>query len=90
GAGIADTLRGTNAFSPIVMDMVDTGERTGNLDSMLLRMSTFYEDDSETRARQVAQIVSVILLLLVAVYVCVILVMAYTKLIGTEMSGGGD
>jgi len=91
GAGITDTLRDTQAFSPIVMDMVDTGERTGNLDNMLLRMSTFYEDEAETRARQVAQIFSVILLLLVAVYVCILLVMAYSNLVaGYGAAANGD
>ncbi len=97
GAGITDTLRGTQAFSPIVMDMVDTGERTGNLDSMLMRMSTFYEDEAETRARQVAQIFSVILLALVAIYVCIILIMFWQNYMsaagagaGVDSSTGGD
>lgn len=80
GAGIADTLSHTQAFSPIVMDMVDTGERTGNLDQMLLRMSSFYEDEAETRAKQVANIFSVILFLLVALYVCYIVFNFYSKI----------
>jgi len=90
GAGITDTLRRTDAFSPIVMDMVDTGERTGNLDSMLLRMSSFYEDEAETRARQVAQIFSTLLYLLVAAYVCFILFMAYSKLAGQYGAAAAD
>src|SRR5438105_1088062 len=65
GAGITDTLRNTSAFTPIVMDMVETGERTGNMDQMLLHMSGFYEDEAETRAKQIAQIFSTI------VYICV-------------------
>lgn len=80
GAGITDTLRGTAAFSPIVLDMVDTGERTGNVDQMLLRMSSFYEDEAETRAKQIAQIFSVVLLILVALYVLYVVFTFYSRL----------
>jgi type II secretory pathway component PulF len=90
GAGITDTLRGTQAFSPIVMDMVDTGEHTGNLDGMLLRMSNFYEDEAETRAKQVAQIFAVIMLVLTAIYVCYILVLAYSKLAANYGTAGSE
>lgn len=90
GAGITDTLRSTNAFSPIVMDMVDTGEHTGNLDLMLLKMSSFYEDEAETRAKQIAQIFSTILYVLVAVYVLYVLITFYTKLYAGVGAAGSD
>lgn len=83
GAGITDTLRHTDAFSPIVMDMVDTGERTGNMDQMLMRMSDFYEDEAKTRAQQIAHIFSVILYILVALYVLYVLYTFYSKLFGS-------
>lgn len=90
GDGITDTLRRTEAFSPIVMDMVDTGERTGNMDQMLLRMSNFYEDEAETRAKQIAQIFSVILLLIVAIYVLYLLITFYTRLFSSYGSAAGE
>ncbi|HVT13320.1 MAG TPA: type II secretion system F family protein [Fimbriimonadaceae bacterium] len=91
GDRISDTLKQTDAFSPIVMDMVDTGERTGNLDQMLLRMSNFYEDEAETRAKQVANIFSVILFILVALYVAYVVFNFYQKLFaGSGAALDGD
>ncbi|MBX7133476.1 MAG: type II secretion system F family protein [Fimbriimonadaceae bacterium] len=69
GAGIADTFRATGAFNPIVLDMVSTGERTGNLDHMLNKMSEFYEGEAETRSIQAAIFTGVVCLLFVACYV---------------------
>ena len=73
GESIGKTFRQTGAFSPIVLDMVDTGERTGNLDQMLGKMADFYEDESATRSTQTALVIGVLLGLLVAAYVLLIL-----------------
>ncbi len=78
GAGIADTFRGTEAFSPIVLDMVSTGETTGNLDQMLGKMSDFYEDEAATRSTQTAQVVGVLLGLLVAIYIGFVVITFWT------------
>jgi len=69
GMGVTETLRGTDAFSPIVIDMVATGETTGNLDQMLTKVSEFYEQEATTRATQTAQVVGVVLFLMVAIYI---------------------
>lgn len=69
GAGITETLRSTRAFSPIVLDMVGTGEQTGNLDQMLNRVAEFYEDEAATRSVKTGQVVGAVLTLLVAIYV---------------------
>jgi type IV pilus assembly protein PilC/MSHA biogenesis protein MshG len=69
GESIGATLRETGAFSPIVLDMVDTGERTGNLDQMLNKMADFYEDEAATRSTQTALMTGVLIGLLVAAYI---------------------
>jgi type II secretory pathway component PulF len=74
GAGIATTFAETGAFSPIVLDMVSTGERTGNLEEMLEKMSEFYEDEATTKATQVATWVGILLATCVAIYIGYIVV----------------
>jgi type II secretory pathway component PulF len=78
GAGLTETLRSTGAFSPIVMDMIDTGERTGNLDHMLNKMADFYEDEAATRSTQTGLVVGVVLGLAVAVYIGYVVISFYT------------
>ncbi|RYG49574.1 type II secretion system F family protein [bacterium] len=69
GDGITETFRETGAFNPLVIDMVGTGETTGNLDMMLQKMSDFYEDDAEAKAYKLGQFTGIVVGLCVAVYI---------------------
>ena len=89
GSGVTETFRDTQAFSPIVLDMVATGETTGNLDHMLTKMSEFYEDEAATRSAQTAQVVGVVLFLLVAIYIGYVVISFYTGNAASSFSGGG-
>ena len=48
GSGIHETFRATNAFTPIVLDMVGTGEKTGNMEQMVEKVADYYEGEAET------------------------------------------
>lgn len=69
GEGLAKTLQSSNAFNPVVMNMISTGEQTGDLDLMLGKMAEFYEREASTRSLQVGVATGVLALLVVAVYV---------------------
>lgn len=79
GAGITETLRETHAFSPIVLDMTQTGETTGNLDHMLTKLAEFYEDEGKTRSEQMGWIFGAVVLLGVSVYIGYIVVSFWTS-----------
>ncbi len=90
GAGIAETLRSTKAFSPIVLDMIQTGETTGNLDQMLGNVADFYQDEGKTRATQTGYVVGVLVALCVMVYIGYIIITFYMGYYGNMMSGIGE
>ena len=77
GAGITETLKSTGALSPIVIDMLSTGERTGNLDHMLNKMSDYYQDEAKTRSVQLGQFTGVAVLLFAAIYIGYIIITFY-------------
>lgn len=77
GVGITQAFAETRAFSPIVLDMISTGENTGNLDMMLEKMAEFYEDDSETRATASGHVLGVICLVVVGIYVGYVVINFY-------------
>lgn len=89
GHGLAQTYVETGAFSPIVLDMVQTGEQTGNIDMMLDKMADFYEDESETRSNASATILGVVCLLAVAIYVGVIVIRFYMGQVSGIMDAAG-
>jgi general secretion pathway protein F len=49
GESIAEPLKRSKAFPPMVTHMIAVGERTGQLEAMLENVSRAYESDVETR-----------------------------------------
>ena len=45
GRTIAEPLKGTDVFPPMVVQMVAVGEQTGALETMLNKIADFYEDE---------------------------------------------
>ncbi|HEY0866574.1 MAG TPA: type II secretion system F family protein [Fimbriimonas sp.] len=88
GGGVAASFRHTGAFTDIVMDMVSTGETTGNLDQMLGKVSEYYEDEAETRSKQFGQVIGVVVYLMVAGYILYIVLTFYTGYFGGMMKAG--
>jgi type II secretory pathway component PulF len=82
GAGITETLRSTGALSPIVIDMLSTGEMTGNLDQMLNKMSDYYQDEAKTRSIQLGHFMGVLVLLVVGIYIGFVVLSFYQNLGG--------
>ena len=48
GKTIADPLRETEVFPPMVTQMISVGEQTGALDTMLAKIADFYDDEVDT------------------------------------------
>lgn len=90
GVGVTETLSSTGAFSPLVLDMTRTGETTGNMDEMLLKVAEFYEEEGALKAQMAAKIIGVVCLLMVAVYVCFVLLTGYSAIFGGMMSAGSS
>ena len=45
GKTIAEPLKETEVFPPMVVQMIGVGEQTGALDTMLNKIADFYEDE---------------------------------------------
>lgn len=80
GVDITETMRSTQAFTPIVLDMMHTGETTGNLDTMLEKVSDYYEDEADVRAQQLGRILGVVAMVLVGIYVGYVVISFYVNL----------
>jgi type IV pilus assembly protein PilC len=48
GNTIAEPLRASGVFPPMVTQMIAVGETTGALDTMLSKIADFYEDEVDT------------------------------------------
>ncbi|MEO6710003.1 MAG: type II secretion system F family protein, partial [Planctomycetota bacterium] len=85
GEGIARPMGETGMFDDLVVNMVDVGEATGELDRMLLKVATAYEAQVDRRIEALFKIVEPVLLIVMAVVVGFIVVALFLPL--TEIMG---
>jgi len=48
GRTLAEPLRASSVFPPMVTQMINVGEQTGALDAMLSKIADFYDDEVDT------------------------------------------
>ncbi|MEQ1936193.1 MAG: type II secretion system F family protein, partial [Fimbriimonadaceae bacterium] len=82
GRGLTEVYAHTGVVDPVVLNMIHTGETTGDLDNMLERVAMFYEEDSEVRAKVMATVVGVAALACVGIYVAIVVIKFYTGYFG--------
>jgi len=69
GDSITRPLQETHVFEPMVTQMIAVGEETGSLDSMLIRMSDYYEKEVMYSIDALMSVLEPILILVVALLI---------------------
>ncbi len=69
GAGIAAPMGESGMFDDIVVNMVDVGEQTGELDRMLSKIADRYEVEVDRSIDQSIRVVEVLIILVLGVFV---------------------
>ncbi len=77
GESIAGPLKESGVFPPMVIRMIDVGERTGALDEMLTKIADFYEDQVDTAVAGLTQMLEPLILVFLGVIVGGILIAMY-------------
>lgn len=92
GKALSDSLEKEEEFLPLVSQMIRIGEASGNIDSMMDKTATFYEDELDSAAKNLSTTIEPILMiflgLTVALIVAAILLPVY-GLISIDNLGGG-
>lgn len=82
GESITEVFQSSRAFSPMVLDMLNVGEKTGNVSDMLDKVAEHYEDEGTTRARQMALIWGVVVFLGVAIFLLIFVILPFYQNMG--------
>ncbi|NJN52489.1 MAG: type II secretion system F family protein, partial [Gammaproteobacteria bacterium] len=69
GKSLTHAARGTEFFTPLVMQMIMTGEETGRLDEMLDEAADFYEREVAYDVKTMGDYIEPVLLLIVSAMV---------------------
>jgi len=69
GRSLADSMRESGRFTPLVIQMVDVGETTGTLDEMLIRITEYYDIELENAIKKMTTYIEPALTLFMGVVV---------------------
>ncbi len=77
GQTIAEPLKESGVFPPMVTQMVTIGERTGQLDSMLAKVADFYDEQVDAAVADLTSVLEPIIVVFMGVIVGGILIAMY-------------
>ena len=77
GASVAAALEGARAASPLVLEMVGVGERTGALEEMLQHVADFIEEEMDHQLSNMATLVEPVIMVVMGLVVAAIVVAMY-------------
>ncbi len=77
GQSLSSSLRTTEIFPSLSLDMIEVGESTGALPAMLTSVAEFYEEDVSTRVTGLLSLIEPIIMIVMAVFVGFVLVSLY-------------
>lgn len=69
GERIADPLRRSAIFPPMVIQMISVGEETGNLDTMLSKISDFYDQEVDNAVKGLTSMIEPIIIVVMGVVI---------------------
>ena len=88
GASVAQPLRASGEFPPLVTHMIQVGEQSGELESMLAKVSDTYEEQVETTVTRLTALLEPFLILIMVGIVLVIILATLVPLLQVTSSLG--
>jgi type IV pilus assembly protein PilC len=92
GESMADPLRATKTCDAIVINMIDVGEETGDLDKMLLKVADNYDSDVDVLVASLISILEPVMVVILGVIVGFIVIALFMPMISLiqGISGSGS
>ncbi len=90
GNTIAEPLKNSGVFPPMVVQMIGVGEQTGALDEMLSKIADFYDSEVDTAVSALTSIIEPVMIVVMGVVVGGMLIAMYLPMfkLVTVVSGG--
>jgi type IV pilus assembly protein PilC len=77
GQALSAALASTGVVPPLAVDMIEVGESTGALPSMLNSIAEFYEDDVNTRMQAALSLIEPAIMIFMGIFVAFVLISLY-------------
>jgi type IV pilus assembly protein PilC len=77
GQSLSTSLKASNLFPGLAIDMIEVGESTGALPAMLNSVAEFFEDDVNTRMAATLSLVEPAIMIFMGMFVAFVLISLY-------------
>ena len=77
GQTLSSSLAKTGVFPPLSIDMIEVGESTGSMPTMLGSVAEFYEDDVTTRLTAALSLIEPFIMIFMGGFVAFVLIALY-------------
>jgi type IV pilus assembly protein PilC len=77
GETIAEPLKRSDVFPPMVVQMINVGEQTGGLDDMLSKIADFYDDEVDSSVSALTSIMEPVMIVFLGAIVGVMVIAMY-------------
>ncbi len=67
GVGLAESVTRLEMFPPILSQMISVGEETGKLDTVLAKLATFYESESEIKIKALTTAIEPLIMIIMGI-----------------------
>jgi type II secretory pathway component PulF len=86
GKPLSEALATSRLRGSLVLRLLATGEKTGNVDAMVLKAAEHYSDETETQIKRMAVMVVPVAVILMGVVVCIMMAQAYGGYFGALLA----
>jgi type IV pilus assembly protein PilC len=90
GMGLGKSLQKTGVFPDLSVEMIEVGESTGALPTMLNSVAEFFEEDTQTSLSTAMSLIEPIILVFMGIVVAVILIALYLPIFSMSANGMGQ
>jgi type IV pilus assembly protein PilC len=80
GGTLAEPLKATPVFPPMVVHMISVGENTGALDAMLSKIADFYDDEVDAAVSALTSLLEPMMIVFLGVVVGGVVISMYLPL----------
>ncbi|MEN6357236.1 MAG: type II secretion system F family protein [Armatimonadota bacterium] len=88
GQSLAKSLQETGMLLPVVVDMLDIGEKTGSYDDTLQKVAEYMDDETKTTLRKLPVVLFVLMMLVAGFFTYVQVSGGYTQYVHQTMESG--
>lgn len=86
GTPLSEALETSRLRGSLVLRLLSTGEKTGNVDEMVFKAADHYADETETQIKRMAVMITPIAVILMGIVVCLMMAQAYGGYFGALLA----